>query len=72
VANSGKAVQGSWSTNGGELHVWIQWLFICLWPGKTNMHTFVPVQEFAWRLCGNIPVALTDRERQNLHNDGRA
>lgn len=43
---SGKAVQGSWFTNGGELHVWIQWLFVCLWSGMTKLHIFVPVEKF--------------------------
>ena len=35
---SGKDVLGSRCTYGWELHVRIQSLFICLWPGKTTVY----------------------------------
>jgi hypothetical protein len=43
---SGKAVQSCGFANGGELHVWVQWLFVCLRSGKTNLHFCVTVEEF--------------------------
>jgi len=30
---SGKVVSSGWFAHGGELHVWLQQLHVCLWPG---------------------------------------
>jgi hypothetical protein len=30
----GEALQSGRITNGGELHGWLQQLYVCLWPGR--------------------------------------